>query len=152
LTSQDNVHEAFGISLLLLFISELFRKLISQLWWTAPRHCRWRLTLVRSPTSRVRCQLGRTYNKLIGWDQALYRQRTRALSLMYLVSSLYTTAGFCPSCVLAGATFVTEQPYLLDKPNFILDISKSGKFRFGHVATTDLSQPFDGLTTARSYM
>ena len=25
-------------------------------------------------------------------------------------------------------------------------ISKSGKFRFGHVATTDLSQPFDGLT------
>jgi len=31
-------------------------------------------------------------------------------------------------------------------------ISKSGKFRFGHVAPTDLSQPFDGLTTARSYM
>jgi hypothetical protein len=31
-------------------------------------------------------------------------------------------------------------------------ISKSGKFRFGHVAPTDLSQPFDGLTTARSCM
>jgi hypothetical protein len=31
-------------------------------------------------------------------------------------------------------------------------ISKSGKFLFGHVALTDLSQPFDGLTTARSYM
>ena len=31
-------------------------------------------------------------------------------------------------------------------------ISKSGKFRFGHVAPTDLSQPFDGLITAHSYM
>jgi hypothetical protein len=36
--------------------------------------------------------------------------------------------------------------------SFVTDISKSGKFRFGHVAPPDLSQPFDGLTTARSCM
>ena len=31
-------------------------------------------------------------------------------------------------------------------------ISKLGKFQFGHVAPTNLSQPFDDLTTARSCM
>jgi hypothetical protein len=75
-SSQVSSFRNIFINFFFSFIPELFRTLFSQLWWTAPRHRRWRLTLVRSPTSRVRCQLGRTYNKLIGWDQALYRQRT----------------------------------------------------------------------------
>ena len=33
-----------------------------------------------------------------------------------------------------------------------VSISKSGKFRFDHVAPTSLSRPFDDLTTARSHM